>query len=176
MSEQVALVQVRLVGVPLPLRARSVEHGQDLLRKLALVQIAAGQPDTRSVPQRLLDVADELGTTYGSFTAGPTAEMDAALDRGVETMDLTYEVPAHARAFIHQVVEVLKDAEEFCRAGKYLLTLAAPPDVAAYRSWIFGKFDRQIVGGSPISWADARQASNSRCDGHLQDRAGAPDA
>jgi len=152
------LVDVRLVGVPLRLRARSVEHGQDLLRELALVQVGAGQPDSASVPQRLLSIADELRASYGQFIAGPTAQLDAALDQGLEFMDLTYSVPRHARPFIRRVVEVLEEAEEFCRAGKYLLTLAAPPDVAAYRAWTFAEFDRQIAGASPTPWAEAGAA------------------
>lgn len=148
------MVQVHLIGVPLALRARNLEHGQDLVRELALVRLGAGRRDT-GVPDRLLKVADEVRSVYGAFSAGPNDELDAALQRGLEFYDVTYTVPAHVGPFIARLIQVLEEAEEFCRAGRYLLTLAAPPDIAAYRRWSLGEFQRQIAGCPPLPWSRA---------------------
>ena len=32
---------------------------------------------------------------------------------------------------------------------------SAPPEVAAYREWVFGEFDRQIAGEDPTPWSGA---------------------
>jgi anti-anti-sigma factor len=49
--------------------------------------------------------------------------------------------------------ELLDEADEYCRAGEHLVTLAAPPLERAYREWFIGEFIRQAAGGSPQPWA-----------------------
>ncbi|GAA2719155.1 hypothetical protein [Cellulomonas aerilata] len=151
---------VRLLGVPLGVRARALEHDQDLLRELALVRVSAETSGTTAAPERLLDLADELRTTYGALVAGPSAAMDEAQETGQESMDVSLTVPTVLRPFLHRVTAALEEVEEFARDGRYLLTLTAPPDVAAYRRWIFGEFDRQIAGGEPIPWSQAPAADD----------------
>jgi hypothetical protein len=148
-------VPVRLLGMPLRVRARSMEHDQDLLRELALVRVSADSVGTTSAPSRLLDLADELRATYGPLAAGPSADMERALDEGREFMDVTYTVPDGLRPFLHRVLAVLDEVERFAREGRYLLTMSAPPDVAAYRAWVFGEFDRQLAGADPTPWSGA---------------------
>jgi hypothetical protein len=154
-DEERRQVAVRLLGVPLRVRARSMEHDQDLLRELALVRVAADASEMSSAPDRLLDLADELRATYGPIAAGPSAAMDRAMDDGLEFADVTYTVPDGLRPFLHRVTVALEELEDFAREGRYLLTLSAPPEVAAYRAWIFAEFDRQLAGGEPIPWSGA---------------------
>jgi hypothetical protein len=148
-------VPVRLLGMPLRVRARAMEHDQDLLRELALMRVAADSPGTSSAPARLLDLADELRGTYGAVAAGPSADMDEALETGQEFLDVTYTVPTALRPFLRRVVEALDEVEQFAREGRYLLTLSASPEVAAYRTWVLAEFDRQIGGADPIPWTAA---------------------
>lgn len=166
------MVPVRLLGLPVSLRARAQEHDQDLLRELALIRVGADQPEAGSVPARLLSLADELRDIYGAFSAGPDAEIEAATHAGLESVDVTYQVPLHALSFIRRVAQTLEEAEEFSRAGKYLLTVAAPPDVAAYRRWVFAEFDRQIQGGPAVSWPDALATIDSPSRPSHDSRAG----
>jgi hypothetical protein len=164
-TDEATLVPVHLRGLPLDIRARSQEHEQDLMRELALVRVSAATESASNAPGRLLDLADELRSTYGSLAAGPDALMEAAVDRGETAADVTYTVPADLRPFLRRTAQVLEEAEEFCRDGRYLLTLAAPPDVAAYRAWIFAEFDRQIAGGDPVPWPESVQARGVIGDG-----------
>jgi hypothetical protein len=146
-------VQVLLVGVPLRVRERALEHDQDLLRELVLVRVAAETTGTTSAPDRLLALADELRATYGPLSAGPSAAMEAALEEGREFMDVTFTVPDTLRSFLHRVIAALDEVEQFARDGRYLLTLSAPPEVAAYRAWVLSEFDRQIAGEDPVPWS-----------------------
>jgi hypothetical protein len=150
-------VAVRLVGLPLRVRARAMEHDQDLLRELALVRVAAEATGTTSAPERLLDLADELRATYGPLAAGPSTAMDLALEQGQEFMDVTYTVPPELRPLLHRVLAVLDEVEQYARDGRYLLTASAPADVAAYRAWVFAEFDRQIAGEDPVPWSGGPQ-------------------
>ena len=151
-AEDHELTEVRLLRVPLRLRDRSNQHGEELLRQLALVQIGAEQHVNDSVPARLLDIAAEVQSTYGVFSSGPNDQMDAALDRGEDTMDVAYRLPRHVGPFLHRLRRILDEATEYCRQGEHLLTLAPPDDVVAYRRWVFEEFERQIAGEAPRPW------------------------
>jgi hypothetical protein len=149
-----------------------MEHDRDLLRELALVQVQAdthaadaADDDVRSAPERLLRIADELRSTYGAFSDAPNAAMDDATDRGEDVLDVTVTVPVEARALLRRAAETLAEAEAFCRDGRYLLTPAAPDDVAAFRQWAFEEFDRQIAGGAPVPWHEFARARAVRADG-----------
>jgi hypothetical protein len=148
-------IAVHLLRMPLRVRARALEHDQDLLRELALVRVAAETTGSTSAPERLLDLADELRATYGPVAAGPTADMDTALAQGREFMDVAFTVPAGLGPFLHRVTAALDEVEQFAREGRYLLTMSAPPDIAAYRAWVFSEFDRQIAGEAPVPWPGA---------------------
>jgi hypothetical protein len=102
--------------------------------------------------------------TYGAIAAGPNAEMEAAVDRGEEFIDVVYTVPVQIREFLRRAAQALEEAEQFCREGRYLLTLASPPDVAAYRQWAFEEFDRQIGGGPAVPWHESAQARTVMAD------------
>lgn len=158
MTEESTLAQVRLIGVPLRVRARASEHEQDLLRELALVRLSADADGLSSAPSRLLDIADELRLNYGSAGAQATAEMEAAFDRGESSADVVYTIPRAVQPVLRRAARTLQEAEEFCRQGQYLLTLASPPDVVAYRAWVFDEFDRQIDGEHPVPWPDSPYA------------------
>lgn len=169
------MVQVQLLGVPLRLRARSVELGNDLVRELTLVSLGADRSDA-GVPERLLRVAEELRNAYGEFTDDPNRQFEVALERGLEQLDVTYSVPAHAGPFAARVLQAFEDAEEFTREGRYLLSLAATPDVVAYRRWSLGEFPRQIAGQPPMPWPEAVQGVlPTTTDAAGEDMAASPD-
>jgi hypothetical protein len=146
------LVEVRLLGVPIALRERSTQHGDELLREMTLIaQQAAGDS---GVPARLVRLAAEVRETYSQFTVNANAEMDAAAEAGVESIDVVYRVPRGVAALCQHILDVIEEADAYCRQGKYLLTLATPPDVLAYQRWIVGEFIRQPNGEPPVSWSE----------------------
>ncbi|WP_459644066.1 ATP-binding protein [Kineococcus sp. NUM-3379] len=161
MVDDAALAEVRLLGLPVALRARFVRHTEGLLRELSLVQIGAQQALDASLPRRLLELADEVRTTYAPFQARPAAELEAAEAAGLESCDLTYTLPREAGGFLRHLSAVLEEADEFCRAETHLLTLPPPPDVVAYRRWVFGEFTRQLAGEPPQPWTGGREGSES---------------
>ncbi len=129
-----------------------MQHGEELVREMTLV---AQQAEGRAghTPRRLVELAKEVRTTYGAFTVQADEEYERAVARGDEVIDeLTYRVPSTIGPFVRHIMEVLDEADDYCRQGQHLLTLATPPDVKAYRTWILREFERQLAGEPPTPW------------------------
>ena len=144
------LVDVRLVGLPVAVHAATAEHIDELLREFVHLD-----DESADVPRRLLRLRDDLVPRFSAFTAGPHAELAEATQRGDETVDLAYKVPEEAGAASAQASTLLDEADEFCRRGDHLLTLATPAESVRYRRWFFGEFTRQCAGARPTPWAVA---------------------
>ena len=145
---------VRMLGMPLRLRERSRQHGQDLLREMALIQVGEAAGTTgRHVPARLLELGQDLNATYSPYLASSTDQMEDALDRGEQTLEeVVYQLPRSAAAFVQRIDDLLTEVDTYCRSDAHLLTLAPPPDVAAYRRWSTEEVLRQSTGAAPRPW------------------------
>jgi hypothetical protein len=148
------IVEVRLLRFPLPLWARAREHHDELMREFALLALSS-EPARRDVPARLQALIDALGRQYGAAVEVSNVERDRAWRRGEAACDLVYRVPRSARHACVQLSAMLDEADRFCRAGHDLLTLAAPPDIVAFRRWYLDEFVRQIDGQEPTPWPGA---------------------
>ncbi|HZG93163.1 MAG TPA: hypothetical protein VEZ46_00455, partial [Mycobacteriales bacterium] len=114
------------------------------------------------VPKRLLEIDAELTQVYAPQIAAAAAVYEAGRARREEVVaETVYRVPPEAAAFARRVIEVLDEVDEFCRAGRYLFTLAAPGDVAAYRRWSLNEVALQIEGAPPMSWPQYAAASRA---------------
>lgn len=142
------LVTVRILGLPLDVMQRSSEHTDELLREFALIR----EEGSDHVPSRLLALVEELRDRFGSFSESARLAMDAALERGDETIDLSYEVPPAVAGAARQLGALLDEADDFCRSGE-LLTLATQPEGVAFRRWYLDEFQRQVDGEPPRPWS-----------------------
>jgi hypothetical protein len=150
------LQTVRLCEVPVELRVRSLQHGEELVREMTLLRMT-GDIESR-VPERLCELADEVMEQYGPQIAAAREETDRAVAAGLEVIpELVYRLPAGAAAVVERMAQLLDEADEFCRAGEHLLTLETPPDVAEYRRWSFGEVQRQLAGEGPRPWRYRRR-------------------
>jgi len=149
------LFPVRLLEVPLEVRERSRQHGADLLREMELISLGHDAGATENpLPQRLLELAKELERVYGPYVAANTDEMDAALDRGDQTMpEVVYRLPQRSVALVRHVDGIMRQVDEYCRAGD-LLTLAPSEDVTAYRQCVSDEIQRQHIGLPPTPWPE----------------------
>jgi hypothetical protein len=152
--DQPTLIEVRLVDLSLADFSRSSAHHDELFREFALV-LANDPSPGHEVPARLLALIEELNQRFGGFTAASQAELEAALDRGEEAVDLVFRVPPEARAACIRLTELLSAADDYCRAGA-LLTLAPPADAVVFRNWYLGEFVAQIDGSDPSPWPEFR--------------------
>ena len=156
MVEEAAPVEVRLLGLPLHIRSAFVQHTEELMRELALVQLeaeqGAGQDVETPLAPRLLQVAAELAGAYASFQSQPSAVVNAALAAGEDHCDVTYTLARPVDSSAQRLAQLLEEADDFCCSEEYLLTLPASQEVVAYRRWVSEEFQRQLGGRAARPW------------------------
>jgi hypothetical protein len=154
-----AMVDVVLLDIPMDLRARAQQHSDELVREMTLIALQIREGDGEALPVRLTELVTEVQQTYGTFSERPDAELEAAAARGDDVVSrIVYTVPRHVGPFARHLIEILEETDEFCREGSYLLALASPPDIHAYRIWALREFERQIAGERPTSWPEYAEA------------------
>ncbi len=149
----IELVEVHVLGMPVDLYRQASEHGDELMREFALIREQEAEGG-REVPRRLLRLVDELTEQFSGFTAAQTAELQEAIARGAEAVDLHYLVPASVKDACISLGAMLDEADEFCRQGQELLTLATPPRAVAFRNWYLDQFVDQVDGKEPTPWRE----------------------
>lgn len=151
-DREAELVDVVLPGFPLDVYRRAQEHSDGLVREFALIAQDREADNAVSLPVRLIAVIDTLTARYSGIASVPESARDAAIDRGESVIDLHYRVPASVAEASSLLGAVFDEADEYCRAGEHLLTLASPPEALAFRRWFIDEFIRQIAGASPNTW------------------------
>jgi hypothetical protein len=145
--------------VPVGLWAKTQEQTDGLLREFAL---AADRPDVdreRHLPRRLTRLIESLTAQYGGVSTKQEEQLFAAAAAGQAVIeDLAYQVPGAAAGAAQTLGEMLDDADEYCRQGRHLLTLAADPDVVRFRWWYLRQFIDQIGGAEPVPWPEYEAA------------------
>ncbi len=151
-----ALVEVHLLGLPVPEWARAQERTDELIREFTLIAADLREQGGHSdVPVRLIELVDALTAQYGGLSTTQEAQLSAAADGGEDSIeDLVFHVPPEAAAAATALGGMLDEADEYCRAGEHLLTLASPPDVVRFRNWYLEEFTRQLAGHPATTWSD----------------------
>lgn len=147
-GEDAQLVEVLHLQLPVALHHRTAQHLDDLLREFSYLDTSHTE-----LPTQLLRLRDDLRARFSAFTSGPLVELQAASAAGTASVDLRYVVPLGAGPVALQVMDMLDAADDYCRAGEHLLTLAAPEETAHYRRWYFSEFARQCAGEPPTAWS-----------------------
>jgi hypothetical protein len=141
-----------MLQIPIPLHARAQEHNADLLREMYLLAQQVKESGSQQLPVRLVALIDTLGTQFGVLTSTQDQQLDDAVSANVAELDLTYRIPRETAAASRLVNDMLDEADEFCRDGHHLLTLATPDDLLRYRRWFLGEFVDQLAGAPPTPW------------------------
>jgi hypothetical protein len=141
-------VEVRILHLPLEVYLSAQEHSDALLREFALL---AGYAPPDEVPRRLVDLAVEVRGQFGPASTALSETIEAAIQRGDRTVDLTLALPPEASHALLRLAEHLDEADRFCDAGN-LLTFSSSSVVREFRAWYTAEILSQLDGGSPHSW------------------------
>ncbi len=136
-----AAYEVRLCGASPPLVLATIEHGDALLRELALLALG-GQlddvlPQGWQLPQ--FDVSQLLAAAEAA-----TAAMQAKAD-------LSLSLPAGADTAATERLRLVDHADALAREGR-LLCAPALPEVAVCRHWLYRQIAEQAAGVAPQAW------------------------
>ena len=149
------MLTVHIVGLPVQLRLKAQQHTEGLIRELTLIAEQMRRRGTvRELPVRLVELIERLSSRYSGLGDEQEQQFEDAYARGADTLDLAYHVPAGAIDATRALGQLLDEADEYCREGKHLLTLATPPELVAYRHWLLGEFTEQAAGRPPVPWAE----------------------
>lgn len=161
MTEPPRLARVHLLELPVALAAQTQQHFEELMREFTL--IAAGADTSQQehhVPARLMNLVDTLVQQYGGITDEADRRLADAIDRGDPVIaDHVLEIPIEAGTASQALGDMIDEADEYCRRGKHLLTLASPPECVAYRRWYLQEVTGQLAGAPPTAWPEASSPS-----------------
>ncbi|MBI2706075.1 MAG: STAS domain-containing protein [Actinobacteria bacterium] len=146
------LITVQLLQLPIDVQLRTSAHHDALTREFQVIR--AGDPDGTSVPHRLVALMDELTERYFGLGDAQRSVFQKAVDEGRAAIDLAFPVPPEVVPAVVRLVELMDEADEYCRAGANLLTLAAPAEAVRYREWFCQQFVDQMAGAGPLAWPD----------------------
>jgi hypothetical protein len=137
----------------LPLLRESIEHQRELMREFALIRFSddAAKLD---LPTRLLEVVERHRSEYAALGLPRPSGVQDAIASGATHVDLEMALPRGAAAAARELLDTFVEADEFCQRGE-LLTLAAPPEVVAFRAWFLGEIVCQLAGEPPQPWPAA---------------------
>jgi hypothetical protein len=150
------LITVHLVQLPIDVQVRAQQHADELTRELVLIgeQLHQRGAAANELPVRFVELVTALSHRYSMFTAEQEQQLAAAVASGAPSIDLEYTVPASAAAAAASLGDILDEADEYCRAGQLLLTLATPAPLVTYRTWFLDQFVGQAAGSASESWPD----------------------
>lgn len=140
---------VHLLGMPVRILASARERHDELIREFAL--LAMSEEREASAPRRLVELTETLGRRYGAARNRPDAVVDAALEAGQDTVDVTYTVTPDVVEAADLLESLMAEADEFCRSED-LLTLARTDLQRRFASWYLDEFRRQLAGAEPVRW------------------------
>lgn len=147
------VVEVKLLGLPVILQLRASEHNDGLRREFQML-VEQGHVEPSSVPARLTALAADLDRRFLAFTAASRAELEEAAKRGVSSIDLVLSLPREVGPAARDFKRLAEEADDYCRSGEHLLTLAPAREVVAFRTWALEELIGQAEGREPISWPD----------------------
>jgi hypothetical protein len=139
------VVDVILLGVPVPLWAATDKHAKRLLATLA------GRDDP--VATRLRAAVNRLNGEYVLVAETAEAELRSASVRGLAIVDLAYPVPPTAAGDIREVRDAYEEADDHHRATG-ADDLVTPPECVAFRRWYLDQIATQLAGGFPTAWGE----------------------
>ena len=141
------LMTVRLLGMPALVFQAYRGWYAEIRRELRLLAFAHGAdyPIAMELAELTLQVEQERRTAQG------IEKLDAAIQAGLDRVDLEYHAPRSAAETMTRLADLLDEVDDFCREHR-LLTMAASPQQVRLRRWYTGEFARQAAGLPPLPW------------------------
>jgi hypothetical protein len=138
--------------LPVPLWLAHQQHLEELLREFTLISTGRDQDHEQHTPSRLVALVETLRERYGAGSEERAARLFAAAEQDIPELDLEMELPTAAADAVGPLVDLLDEADDYCRRGQHLLTLATPPQLVLFRRWYLTEVAEQLRGAAPTPW------------------------
>jgi anti-sigma regulatory factor (Ser/Thr protein kinase) len=147
----VETVEVHVLGLPLDVYLEAEQHNDAVVRELTLIAQSAGSPGGPGVPRRLLEVANEVRSAFAPASDGLRAQVEEAVRKGQETVDIHMSVPRHGWQALLHLADWLDEVDRYCTQGD-LLTLESSPRLRRFRAWYAQQVADQMHGFPATPW------------------------
>lgn len=146
---------VRYLDVPVADYLALQEHNDALFRELQLIRIRMRTQGSESVtePPRLVALVEPLLAQFRRQRDSQRDDVAKAQARGAATVDIEIRVSAAAVPAARAYVDLLEEADEFCRSGELLVPPPAER-VRWLRRWFVEQMAAQLLDGAPPARPD----------------------
>ena len=141
---------VRLAGCPVDLSLRQDQHLDELVRELTLMSVDKRNPASAALALRLEAI---LRAPAHARVAG-RLQAQAARSRGELFVDVEMAMPREFGQEVRRLHDAVLEADVLCD-DRRLLTLASPPEIRDFRTWMTEEIVAQVERGSePVPWME----------------------
>ena len=145
-------MELRLLNFPLELFDRSVQQLAALQRELDVIRVDERNRDRP--PDRLARLVEELDLRFVGYRAAMET-IEALVESDASHHDVVIPVagaPEEVAPAIEQLRDLMDEVDAYCAQGAELLTPPTPPDLLAFRVWLFEQVIGQLRGATPVPW------------------------
>jgi hypothetical protein len=150
-----AAVEVRLLGLDVPLHSALARQYHELRRELRLLSLSH---------QSDYPLAGDLTSMFANFErqfpATFSDQVRSAETRGLPRVDMTFSMMPEAGPIFVTMTEMFDVADAFCRAER-LLSLARTPAQRSLQNWLLGELVHQLGGATPQPWSGPSSAGTT---------------
>jgi len=145
-------VDLHLLNFPLELFDRSVQHTAALQRELDVIRVDERNRDRP--PDRLAQLVEELDLRFAGYRAAMQMieELVATEQSHHDVVIPVAGPPDEVASAIEQLRDLTDEVDAFCADGGELMTPPTPPDLLAFRRWLFDQVISQLRGATPVAW------------------------
>ena len=152
-------MHLELLNFPVDRFQRALQHAAAVQRELDVLR---GEDRAGRLPRRSDDIIGDLDTRFTGYRATMDT-LDGLVAQGTDHADVLIPVlgePEERATAIQALADLLDEVDAYCEAGDQLLTVVTPPDLRAFRTWLFAQVIGQLRGAAPAPWtADPDEAA-----------------
>jgi anti-anti-sigma factor len=148
-------VQLELLNFPVDRFQHARQHAAALQRELDVLRVEGARAGR--LPRHSDEIVADLDARFTGYRA--TMDMlDGLVAQGTDHADVRIPVlgdPEERATAVQALADLLDEMDAYCESGGQLLTVVTPPELLAFRSWLFAEVVGQLRGAAPTPWTAA---------------------
>ncbi len=147
-------MQLELLNFPVDRFQRALQHAAAVQRELDVLRVEGARAGR--LPRRSDEIIADLDARFTGYR-GTMDMLDGLVAQGTTHADVQIPVlgdPEERATAVQALADLLDEMDAYCEAGNQLLTVVTPPDLRAFRTWLFAEVIGQLRGATPTVWQE----------------------
>lgn len=164
-------MQLELLNFPVDRFQRARQHADAVQRELDVLRIEGARAG--HVPRRADEIIADLDARFTGYRATMDT-LDGLVAQGADHADVLIPVlgdPEERAAAVQAFADLLDEVDAYCESGDQLLTVVTPPELRAFRAWLFAEVIGQLRGAAPSAWTSPEPVTPVAASAHHADGA-----